>query len=62
VKRGDLGVGEQFVPPTVTPEILHAHQGFVSCRGPELAGALETTLILASKEVNAGLTHESPTL
>jgi hypothetical protein len=48
VRRGDFGVGEQFVPLTVTPEGLHAHQGFVSRRGPELAGALETTLVLAA--------------
>jgi len=48
VGRGEFGVREEFVPATVAPAGFQAHEGLVTGGGPELAGAFETTLILAA--------------
>lgn len=42
------GVGEEVVPAVVAPEGFQTHQGLVTGGGPELAGALESTLILTT--------------
>ena len=45
---GRFGVREEVVPAAIAPEGFQAHESFVSVDGPELAGALETALVLSA--------------
>src|SRR5258708_2445941 len=42
----------EVVPTAVAPKSFQTHEGFVSWNSPELAGAFETALILATGRLN----------
>ena len=41
-------MGVEFMPATIAPEGFQAQEGFIPCRGPELAGAFEAALVLSA--------------
>src|ERR1035441_701202 len=50
-------MGVEFMPATIAPEGFQAQEGFIPCRGPELAGAFEAALVLPAGGLNGTRTQ-----
>jgi hypothetical protein len=50
-------MGIEFMPSTIAPEGFQTQEGFITRRGPELAGAFEAALVLPASGLNGPRTQ-----